>query len=32
VNDIRLPNVRAGVYIIQLETKNGTLSKKVIID
>lgn len=32
VNDISLPNVRAGVYIIQLETENGTLNKKVIIE
>tara|TARA_R110001632_G_scaffold66891_4_gene157366 strand:- start:29350 stop:31515 length:2166 start_codon:yes stop_codon:yes gene_type:complete len=32
VNDITLPNVRAGVYIIQLETENGTLNKKVIIE
>ena len=32
VNDISLPNVRAGVYIIQLETEKGTLNKKVIIE
>jgi len=32
VNDIALPNVRTGVYIIQLETENGTLNKKVIIE
>tara|TARA_R110001632_G_scaffold105447_1_gene214852 strand:+ start:386 stop:2953 length:2568 start_codon:yes stop_codon:yes gene_type:complete len=32
VNDITLPNVRTGVYIIQLETENGTLNKKVIIE
>jgi len=32
VNDISLPNVRAGVYIIQLETESGTLNKKVIIE
>jgi hypothetical protein len=32
VNDITLQNVRTGVYIIQLETENGTLNKKVIIE
>ena len=32
VNDITLPNVRTGVYIIQLETENGTLNKKVIFE
>ena len=32
VNDIALPNVRSGVYIIQLETENGTMNKKVIIE
>lgn len=31
VNDITLPNIRAGVYIVQLETETGKLNKKVII-
>jgi hypothetical protein len=32
VNEITLPNVRAGVYIVQLETETGKLNKKVIIE
>ncbi len=32
VNDITLPNLRTGVYIIQLETSVGKLNKKVIIE
>ena len=31
LNNVTLPYVRAGVYIIQLETESGTLNKKVII-
>ena len=31
VNNITLPYVRTGIYIIQLETKNNKLSKKLII-
>jgi endonuclease I/chitodextrinase len=30
VNDLPLPNIRTGVYIIQLETIEGKLSKKII--
>lgn len=32
LNDIPLPNVRTGVYIVQLETQTGKLNKKVIIE
>lgn len=32
VNDITIPNVRTGVYIVQLETQTGKLNKKVIIE
>ena len=31
-NDIALPNLRTGVYIVQLETATGKLNKKVIIE
>jgi hypothetical protein len=31
-DDITLPNLRAGVYIVQLETETGKLNKKVIIE
>ena len=30
-NDVAIPNLRTGVYIVQLETENGTLNRKVII-
>ena len=32
VNDVTLPSLRTGVYIIQLETETGKLNKKVIIE
>ncbi len=32
VNDVSLPNLRAGIYIVQLETENGTLNTKLIIE
>lgn len=32
LNDVTLPNLRSGVYIVQLETENGKLNKKVIIE
>jgi hypothetical protein len=32
VNDITIPNVRTGIYIIQLETETGKLNKKVILE
>ena len=33
VNDIALPkNLNNGVYIVQLQTENGTLNKKIILD
>jgi hypothetical protein len=32
VNDISIPNLRTGIYIIQLETETGKLNKKVIIE
>jgi hypothetical protein len=32
VNDITIPSVRTGIYIIQLETETGKLNKKVIIE
>lgn len=31
-DDIPLPNLRTGVYIVQLETETGKLNKKVIIE
>jgi len=32
INDITLPNVKTGVYIIRLSTDNGTLNKKIILN
>lgn len=32
VNDIALPNVKTGVYIIRLSTENGTLNKKIVLN
>jgi hypothetical protein len=32
VSDITLPKLTSGVYIIQLETENGKLNKKIIIE
>lgn len=32
LNEIALPSVRTGVYIVQLETETGKLNKKVIIE
>ena len=32
LNDVALPNLRTGVYIVQLATEKGTLNKKVIIE
>jgi hypothetical protein len=32
VNDVTLPSLRTGVYIIQLETETGKLNKKIIIE
>lgn len=32
VNDIPLPNIRSGVYIIQLQTDQGKLNKKIVIE
>ena len=32
VNDVALSNLRTGVYIVQLQTENGTLNKKVMIE
>jgi hypothetical protein len=32
VNDVTLPSLRTGVYIIQLATETGKLNKKVIIE
>ena len=32
VNDVTLPNLRVGIYIIQLETETGKLNRKVIIE
>ena len=31
MNDIQLPNIKEGIYIINLTTDNGTINKKVII-
>jgi len=31
VNDIELPNLKAGIYIFQLETSLGQLNKKIIL-
>ncbi|MDT7831597.1 T9SS type A sorting domain-containing protein [Flavobacteriaceae bacterium S356] len=32
VNDIRLPNLKSSVYIIQMVTQEGKLNKKIIIE
>ncbi len=32
LNDITLPNVKTGVYIIRLSTDNGTLNKKILLN
>lgn len=32
VNDVRLPNLRSSVYIVQVETQKGRLNKKIIIE
>ncbi len=32
VNNVQLSNLRAGVYIIHLQTQNGKLNKKIIIE
>lgn len=32
VNDVTLPNIGTGIYIIQLETNLGKLNKKIIIE
>ena len=32
LNDVTLPSLRTGVYVIQLETETGKLNKKVIIE
>ncbi len=32
VNDVPLPELRAGIYIVQLETGNGKLNTKLIIE
>ena len=31
INEVTLPNIKTGIYIVQLETENGTLNRKVII-
>ncbi|CAI8333004.1 MAG: Uncharacterised protein [Flavobacterium sp. SCGC AAA160-P02] len=31
MNDIQLPNLSEGVYIVNLSTTNGTINKKIII-
>lgn len=32
VNDVTLPNVKAGIYIVDLHSENGKLNKKIIIE
>lgn len=32
VNDIVLPNVNTGVYIVQLDTEKGSLKKKIVLE
>lgn len=32
VNDIRLPNLRSSVYVINVKTREGKLNKKIIIE
>lgn len=32
MKDISLQKVASGVYIVQLETENGTLNKKIILE
>ena len=32
VNDVTLPNLRTGVYIIQINSEKGTINKKIIIE
>jgi len=32
VNDVTLPNLKTGIYVVQLATETGTMNKKVIIE
>ncbi|WP_445750079.1 T9SS type A sorting domain-containing protein [Polaribacter sp.] len=32
VYDFNLPNLTTGIYIVQLENKNGTLNKKIVLE
>ncbi|MBG7611431.1 T9SS type A sorting domain-containing protein, partial [Polaribacter sp. BAL334] len=32
VQDIALPKLTTGIYIVQLENENGTLNKKIILE
>jgi hypothetical protein len=32
VNDIELPELSQGVYILKLETRNKTITKKIILN
>ena len=32
VSDVRLPSLSAGIYIVQLETENGKLNKKIALE
>jgi hypothetical protein len=31
MNDIRLPQLSKGVYLVQIQTKEGNLNKKIIL-
>ena len=31
VNDVELPNLSAGIYLVKLQTTQGTITKKIII-
>ena len=32
VNELALPKLTKGVYIVQLETETGTLNKKIVLE
>ena len=32
VNDISLPNLATGVYVVQLQTESGKLTKKIVLE
>lgn len=32
VNDVKIPNLSTGIYIVQLKTDKGTMSKKIVME